>query len=228
MGVPRRRVALLLIAILVPTAAIVGALVAVASAQRKSVGSGAKGSSIRARSRTRHLPFAVLTRPVAHSARQGVLGMPNAIPAGATSKGEVFVWLGSRGEAAPPFREAASAGGEDICLITVDPPTAAGRRPGEGGTCGPAAAFAARGAIDVSETGPSLYRQVTVLVPNGVDYVTFTDRDGTSYNLKVVNNVVINEDQSLVGPPAIAVHFTLPNGTVERASMPAPPVSPGS
>src|SRR4029077_9526036 len=72
--------------------------------------------------------------------------------------------------------------------------------------------------------------RVTAMVPNGVTSVKFTDRDGSSYEGPVANNVVERED---IG--AASVSYSLPGGgnqTTNVAAMadhiPSRPGPPGS
>lgn len=221
-GQSRRRYMLSLVAV---CAGILGIMVGVASARHAS-SSHSKGSSSVTRRVHSRLPFAVLTRPIAHKSQQSVAGLRGAVFAQSGGGREVFVWQGLRSEAATPYSLSMHGNSDQICLISQGPPSTSGQGRADGGVCAPASAAAKTGIIDIAETGSNLYRRVTVLAPNGVKQVTFTDRDGTSYNVEVKDNVVINTDQTLAQPPATAVSFTLPDGAIESASMPLPPTPP--
>ncbi|MHB1836916.1 MAG: hypothetical protein ACYCXW_18360 [Solirubrobacteraceae bacterium] len=178
----------------------------------------------------RAVPFAVLAHAPARAAQQGDSGaqaLPGAVLATTAGKYEILVWRGVRSEVGALYRGAMTGSTEQICLIGRE---VASSGPANGrsssGSCGPVSSVAEDGIVDISESGPSLHRRVTVLVPNGVEQVTFMDRGGSSYKVKVTKNVVVNEDQDLAESPTTAVSFTLPNGHVESAVMPTPPETP--
>lgn len=220
-GQSRRRFILSLVAV---CACGVGVMVGVASARHSRQGLS-KASSMTRQARS-HLPFAVLNRRTARVSQRSIAGLLGAVFAKSYDGREVFVWHGLRSEAAPPYSLSMHGSGEQICLISQGLSNASGVGRADGGVCASASVASETGIIDIAETGSSLYRRVTVLVPNGVKQVTFTDRDGASYNVTVNNNVVVNDDQTLAKPPAMAISFTLPDGTVESASMPLPPTPP--
>jgi hypothetical protein len=85
---------------------------------------------------------------------------------------------------------------------------------GGGSICAPYSQVEAQGEVGIGGEGegatapgsPAIVR-VTALVPNGVTNVRFTDRDGSSYEVRVTNNVVEREDINIA-----SVSYTLPGG----------------
>lgn len=106
-----------------------------------------------------------------------------------------------------------------------------------GSICSQPAQIEKEGAVGIFQEGPGATApgspatlRVTVLVPNGVRNVTFTDRDGSSYKVPVTNNVVEHEDIN-----AASVAFTLPGGETATTNVaavvdhtPRQPGPPGS
>lgn len=120
--------------------------------------------------------------------------------------------------------------GED-CVIHITPGAAGGS------VCGRPTTVEEEGVVGVGFEGkgatapgspPTL--RVTAMVPNGVTSVKVTDRDGSSYDVAVTNNVVMREDIN-----AASVSYSLPGGgnqTTNVATMvdhiPTQPGPPGS
>ena len=180
----------------------------------------AKGAVNSSAARYRRTPagaFAVLSQKARRAHRASINGPRGAVLATSLGSHQVYAWTGSSAEALASLHVNMPSAVSDICLIEQEPGI------GGGGTCGSAKAVAQHGIVGVSEVGDSLHRIVSVLVPNGVEYVTFTDRDGSSYNVKVTHNAVIVDDQDLAAPPTTAVSYKLPGGTTEAMPMPGAP-----
>lgn len=123
-----------------------------------------------------------------------------------------------------------NASGRD-CLIHIT--TGAGG----GSVCGRRSTVEEKGIVGIGGEGegatapgsPATLR-VTALLPNGVASVTFTDRDGSTHQVSVTNNVVEREDINIA-----SIGYTMPNGerlTTNVAAVvdgqPKQPGPPGS
>jgi hypothetical protein len=87
---------------------------------------------------------------------------------------------------------------------------------GGGSVCGKVPTVEAEGVIGVGTGVEKSNVRVTALLPNGVKTVTFTDQDGSSYDVSVTNNVVSHEDNNLK-----SVSYTTPNGVSHTTNVPA-------
>jgi hypothetical protein len=92
-----------------------------------------------------------------------------------------------------------------------------------GGGCGPAAQVEEQGSVGIFQEGEGATAPsspatlgVSALVPNGVTSLTFTDRDGSSYQVAVTNNVVEHEDVNIA-----SVSYTLPDGVTRTTNVEA-------
>lgn len=92
-----------------------------------------------------------------------------------------------------------------------------------GGGCASAAKVEEEGSVGVFQEGPGARApgspatlSVNALLPNGVRSIKFTDRDGSSYDVPVTNNVVDHEDSN-----AASVSYTLPGGAVVTTNVAA-------
>jgi len=93
---------------------------------------------------------------------------------------------------------------------------------GGGGNSSGTPANAAALGLGLTTSGVGDSMQMTFLVPNGVTTVTF-DTGSTSQSVPVVNNVA-----TFASPDLTGATYTLPTGTQERSSIPAPPPLHGS
>ncbi len=212
----------LLAALAIGVLATAGTTLAVAShAARSSQAHSRKGHPANPRT-----AFAVLSHRTARAAGAGsAMFPPGAVLAAVVGSRNVYVWELSSGQPNGPSPGSRPATTTEVCV--------GWEAPGEGGSgdCGPASQLDERGSVDIGRvfdrtTGTLSPTTVTVLVPNGVQNVTFTDRGGVTYDAKVTNNVVVVEDGNLAPPPAAAVSYQLPNGTTEAVPMPASPSGP--
>jgi hypothetical protein len=169
--------------------------------------------------------FAVLSHGNAHAAAAGDGVVPaGAILAATVGELSVYVWERAPGERTigprtPPATEQMVCESYEI--------HGAVHGTGDGLGCGPAREIAETGNVTFGQVRIPGTRKlspmtVTALVPNGVKSVSFTDSDGSSYEVKVTNNVVIVEDEKLAPPPATAVSYKLPDGKTQTFPMPAP------
>lgn len=101
------------------------------------------------------------------------------------------------------------------CLMVVESTS-------EGGSCGRTDELLKEGMITVHVAFGGQVR-VGVLMPNGVGNVTLTDRDGTSHQLKVANNVAEMYDAKVA-----SVRYTLPGGSTRTERIPAAAVKPSA
>jgi hypothetical protein len=178
------------ISVVVVAVAIAGTLVAAVA-----FASGSHGRQHQAAKKTVGLAvFSHQPKGLARIASAGSLKPPpGAILADVVGRTEVYVLHNSSGD-------------DCVMHLTVG---AAG-----GSICSRPALIEKEGAVGIFQEGPGAAApgspatlRVTVLVPNGVRNVTFTDRDGSSYKVPVTNNVVEHEDIN-----AASVAFALPGG----------------
>jgi hypothetical protein len=94
---------------------------------------------------------------------------------------------------------------------------------GGGSVCGQSTTVEEEGLVGVGvegegATAPDSPRtlRVSAMVPNGVTSVKFTDRDGSSYNVPVTNNVVEHEDLNVA-----SVSVTVPGGESHMTNVAA-------
>lgn len=207
----------------------VGALTATGTtlAFKSHAGRSSQTHTQKARIANPRSAFGVLARGHARTAStSGAMFPADAALATVVGNREVYVWEVPGGEDIAPFSRRHAASTTEVCIGWEE---AGG---GGTGSCGPASAAAEHGSVTVGRvrnqsTGALSARIVTILVPNGVQDVTLTDRDGATRNVKVTNNVVIEEGESLASPPAAAaVTYRLPTGRTETAPMPASPAEP--
>lgn len=92
-----------------------------------------------------------------------------------------------------------------------------------GGGCASAAKVEEEGSVGVFQEGPgatapgsSATLSINALLPNGVKSVKFTDRDGSSYEVPVANNVMEHEDSNTA-----SVSYKLPGGGVVTTNVAA-------
>jgi hypothetical protein len=166
----------------------------------------ASGGHATARHRGPRWAIAVFSHHPKGLARIASAGAPrppaSAILAAVVGKTEVYV--------------SKSAGGED-CLEHFTVSAAAG------GGCAPATQVEEQGSVGIFQEGegataagsPATLR-VTALVPNGVPSVKFTDRDGSSYQVAVTDNVIEHEDINTA-----SVSYTLPDGVTRTTNVEA-------
>lgn len=205
----RQTVALMLVA----AAAIAGVLVATALASSGTH----KSVHHRGARRTGIAVFSHHPKGVARIAKAGSLTPPTgAILAAVVGRTEVYA-----------FRNTSSQ--DCVIHLTVGA--------GGGSDCGHPAKVEEEGIVGVGIEGegatapgsrPTL--RVTALVPNGVTSATVTDRDGSSYEVPVTNNVVEREDIN-----AASLSYTLPGGGIQTTNVaamvdriPKQPGPPGS
>ncbi|MGN6372191.1 MAG: hypothetical protein ACTHM1_04275 [Solirubrobacteraceae bacterium] len=207
-------------------AALVALVVAgVGTALALTIGSGRTTHLQHARDASRNLvkAFVVLEH---RGARVATAGDSRVVPAGAVRAAtvgdlSVYVW-----ERAPGERTLSRPGAATEPMVceafeihgAVD-------EAGDGAGCGPAGEIAKAGNVTFGQAPiPGTHTlspmTVTALVPNGVESVRFTDTDGSSYDVKVTNNVVVVEDGKLAHPPATAVSYRLPDGKLQNVPMP--------
>jgi hypothetical protein len=111
----------------------------------------------------------------------------------------------------------------DICLTDQEPPSVAGSTPSD--TRGLTAAACSHPA-NAETTGIALLApsingsnaKITLLVPNGVTTVRFTDTTGASVNQPVTNNVAQFTAANLA-----SATFLTPSGQTEAITEPPPP-----
>lgn len=168
--------------------------------------------------------FAVLTHKTARIAAVGHGVLPaDAILATTAADRSVYVWERAKGEpmggpGTPP------TGTQTVCEGYLVGNT----NPGPGGVaCGPISRMAETGAVSFGQARlPGTHTLsstiVTALVPNGVNSITLTDANGSSYKVPVTNNVVSVEDDKLAPAPAAAVSYTLPDGQIHSSQLPTP------
>jgi hypothetical protein len=185
---------------LVAAASVVGVLVATAALASSSGG----GNGHRARART---DIAVLSRRPqgsVHAARGDSLKPPpGAILAAVVGRVSIYVWRNPRHE---------------DCVIDLHVGAEVGLV-----TCAPSATAERRGMVQVSREargatapGSPATVRVSTLVPDGVTSITVTDRDGSSHETRVSNNVAVREDIR-----AASVSYTLPGGSVRKTNVAA-------
>lgn len=163
--------------------------------------------------------FGVLSR--AHGANAAVRNgpfAPGAVLANTFGHRSVYLWEAQRnehmaGSASPLAPE------QVVCEGYTDE-----NKP-EGAGCAPASLLAESGGVTFGrrrEPGTNTLSPmiVTVVVPDGVESVKFTDEGGKSYEVAVKSNVVLVEDEKLARPPATAVSFRLPDGHMRNVPMP--------
>lgn|GEM_PF-2076763 len=88
-----------------------------------------------------------------------------------------------------------------------------------GAACGPTSEVEESGIVGVSVSGgvpgaPGAVLRITGLLPNGVQSIKITDRDGVTYAVHVADNVVEREDNN-----AATVSYGLPDGQVETTDV---------
>src|ERR1700744_5347563 len=141
------------------------------------------------------LRFSVLSPRMAHVASTGPNGLPSGVIPAQTVGGNGFYVL----ERPQLSVSVAPQVGQEICVVD---------RHGLGGdmACS-SVARAGREGIDLltKESGGTI--SDAVLVPNGVKSVAFTDRDGSTRTVPVINNVAAVEDAELA-----SVHYSVPGG----------------
>jgi hypothetical protein len=94
---------------------------------------------------------------------------------------------------------------------------------GGGSVCAPSSTVEEQGEVGISQEGegatspgsPATLR-VTVLAPDGVTSVRFSDRDGTSHDVAVTNNVAEREDVEIA-----SVSYSLPGGGSQETNVAA-------
>jgi len=200
--------------LLVVALGIVGVIVATATASHDSA---QRTVGHRHGSRVAIGVFSHRPKGLAHVARTGSLAPPaGAILAAVVGKTEIYALHNNKNEDCV-IELTANAGGGSVCALskTVE----------EEGIVG--IGFKGEGAT-APGSEPTL--RVAAMVPNGVTSVTVTDRDGSSYVVPVINNVVDREDIH-----AATVSYRLPGGgsqTTNVATMvdhiPTQPGPPGS
>lgn len=188
------------IVMFVAVASVAGVLVATAALASSSN----HGNSRRARARTDIAVFSRHPRESAHVARGGSLKPPpGAILAAVVGRVSIYVWRNPSHEDCVIDLHA----GAEVGLVT----------------CAPSATVERRGMVQVSREAkgatapdsPATVR-VSTLVPDGVASIRVTDRDGSSYETHVSNNVAVREDSR-----AASVSYTLPGGGVRRTNVAA-------
>src|SRR6185437_9830276 len=88
------------------------------------------------------------------------------------------------------------------------------------GSCGRSADIQRNGDIEIS-SGFERPVRVGALMPNGVGSVTLIDRDGSTRNVKVANNVAEAYDSNIA-----SVQFQLPNGSLRTERIPSGVLNP--
>lgn len=153
--------------------------------------------------------FSVLGKPPATSMPYGVPS--GAVLAQATAKHSVYVWSGT--SANTPLDEGTTV---ETCIFSSTNGASAGQ------TCSPTTVAAERGLVSIQRNLKPTREPltVTVLVPNGVEVVTFTESTGEKRSVTVKDNTVVVEDDQLASPPASAVSYTLPDGRTESVPLP--------
>lgn len=174
------------VAVLVVVAASIAATLLAAAAFASS-GHGGKLRTV-----SKRTGISVFSHPPKRLARIAIAGAlnpaPGAILASVVGRNEVYALHHS--------------GGED-CVMTLHVGGTGG------GACSKAAQVEEEGAVGifVEGSGATAALRVAALVPDGVEVVTFTDRDGTSREIAVTNNVVELEDDNIS-----SVSYTVPDG----------------
>jgi hypothetical protein len=103
-----------------------------------------------------------------------------------------------------------SQSGSELCVMHMTGSS------GGGSVCGQVPAVEAEGVVGVGTGVEKSNVRVTALLPNGVKAVTFTDRDGSSYDVAVTNNVVSREDNNLT-----SVSYSTANGASHTTNVAA-------
>lgn len=180
---------------------VTGALAA--TTHDKSAGNRTRADRPHSKRVAARLRFSLLSRPIARASASG----PDALPPGAihavtVGRHEIFA-LQRSGPEVPGARNV----GPEVCVLDREGALAGGM------ACSPAANAEEEGVELLSiETGTSLTD--ALLVPDGVNSVVFTDRDGSSRTVAVADNVAVVEDPNLA-----SLHYTLPSGATKSTDV---------
>jgi hypothetical protein len=180
--------------LVVVTSAVAGTLLATAAL-------ASNGNAHRSRGKTGISVFSHQPRGLARIATSGALNPPpGAILAAVVGHNEVYAWHHSSSEDCVMNLHVGGAGGA-VC--------GQGSKVEEQGTVG----IFQEGEGATAPNSPATLR-VVALVPNGVESVVFTDRDGSSQDVDVTNNVVELEDINIA-----SVSYTLPSGASHTTNV---------
>lgn len=180
---------------------VTGALAA--TTHDKSAGNHTRAHRHHSKPLAARLRFSLLSRPVARATASGPDALPpGAIYAATVGRHEIFA-LQRSGPGVP----GAPNVGPEVCVLDREGALAGGM------ACSPAANAEEEGVELLSiETGTSLTD--ALLVPDGVNSVVFTDRDGSSRTIPVADNVAVVEDPNLA-----SLHYTLPGGATKSTDV---------